>query len=249
MDWLYHFRFKKSQLPKISLEEEILAKQHADYLARVKTIDIALSKTVNTPDVADLSNKHYAVIFVYNALMKKRRDHEVLEPVAFCGDAYTTFDVNGWYRKKDKLPIVMKPQILQHQPSWGKQKNAHAAILKGEVFVIPTRKLYDLDLYHDNGVQFIRQRIEVEIPYEEDILNKDHIVVKSGLLSHTRKVWAYLGNPDYWWGEADPFSYATSNGHLESHCINSIDFTPMPIYTPKKTWKELYYYHARQYSD
>jgi gamma-glutamylcyclotransferase (GGCT)/AIG2-like uncharacterized protein YtfP len=229
------------------LEEEIIAKQEADYLSKIKTINNVLSKTANTPDVAELSNRIGAVIFVYNDLMKKRRDHEVLEPIAFGGDAYTVIMVNGWYRKKDRLPIIMRPQIHHRKPEWSMQKNAHAAIVKGEVYVVKANKLHELDLYHDNGGQFIRQRVDINIPFEEDILNKDHIMIKSGQYHMYRKAWAYIGNPHYWWGEADPFSFATGNGHDRSERINSIDFTPMPIYTPKKTWKSLYYYHARQY--
>src|ERR1700719_856610 len=114
MDWLHHFRTKRQELPKVSLEEEIIANR----LATIKKIENALSKTSNTPDVADLSNRIGAVIFVYNDLMKKRRDHEVLEPIAFGGDAYTVMEVNGWYRKKDKLPIIMRPQILHRKPEW-----------------------------------------------------------------------------------------------------------------------------------
>lgn len=237
MDWLYHFRTKK---PTISLEEEILAKQESDYMFRVRSLENALSKTVCTPDVYELACRPFAILFVYNDLMKKRRDHEALEPLKFCGDAYTTFEVNGWYRKKDKLPIVMKPQILSRVPAWGRQYNAHAAILKGEVFIVSVQKIYDLDLYHDNGVQFTRQRIDIEIPYTEDVesvytenvVNADR-VIRTNSYIHKTKAWAYLANVDYWWNER----------------INSIDFTPMPIFTPKKTWKNLYYYHARQYPD
>jgi gamma-glutamylcyclotransferase (GGCT)/AIG2-like uncharacterized protein YtfP len=238
MDWLHHFRSKKHN---VSLEEEIIANR----LATIKKIENTLSRTSNTPDVADLSNKIGAVIFVYNDLMKKRRDHELLEPLAFGGDAYTVFEVNGWYRKKDQLPIILRPQILHRKPEWSVQKNAHSAIIKGEVYVVKANKLHELDLYHDNGVQFIRQRIDITIPFEEDLLNKDHIIVKSGQYHHMRKVWAYIGNPFHWWGEADPFSFATGNGLGHPERIDSVNFTPMPIFTPKKTWKSLYYYHAK----
>ncbi len=257
MDWLHHLRSKK----KAGLEEEILSKQNT------KLFEDAMSKTMNTPDVADLSNKIGAVIFVYNDLMKRRRDHELLEHLHFAGDAYTLMEVNGWYRRKDALPIVLFPQILSRIPAWtceierdedgeirrrkSTQHNAHAAIIKGEVYVIKANKLYELDLYHDNGVQFIRQRIDIHIPYEEELLTRDKQVAYSGIYHHHRKAWAYIGNPFYWWGEKDkeglpfgravPYNSSWKNG--SDNFINDIDFTPMPIHTPKKTWRQLYYYH------
>lgn len=248
MRWLFS---KKQQELQLEILAKQIAKEEAEHEFKIKTLQNAINKTVCTPDTAELANKTTVAVFVYNDLMKKRRDHEALEPIAFCGEAYTDFDVNGWYRKKDKMPICMRPQILSRIPKWsGMQKNAHAAILKGEVFLISVNKLFELDLYHDNRVQFIRQKIDIKIPYSEDVESpytgdtvNTTVVVRTGTHLYKGKVWAYLGNPAFWWGDADPFSFARNE--QSSGQINNIDFVPMPIFTPKKTWKELYYYHAR----
>src|SRR5258708_29665429 len=105
MYWLYHFRSnkrrKQSELLDLIIAQQESDRQETERVHKVKRIEQALSKTANTPDVADLSNKTGAILFVYNDLMKKRKDCSLLEDAQFAGDAYTTFEVNCWYRKKD----------------------------------------------------------------------------------------------------------------------------------------------------
>ena len=189
----------------------------------------------HTPDIADLSNRIGAVVFVYNNLMKGRRDHHLLNPIGFGGNAYTGNLYNGWYRRADHIPIMLNPFIKNEKPVWAVQTGAHAAQFKGELYIVSIATLKELDKYHTNGVEFIRQRIDIDLTYEEDILTKDKQIVKSGVYHSQKKAWCYVGNPDYWW--------------TGSNAINSMDFIPMPIFTPHKTWKDLYYFHSLREPD
>lgn len=187
----------------------------------------------HTPDIADLNNREGAVVFVYNDLMKKHRDHHKLNPVVFGGDAYTLENFNGWYRKSDRAPIMLHPFIKETKPVWSLQTAAHSAPFKGELFVISISTLKELDKLYANGVEFIRRRIEVHVPYEHDLWNEDGtITFRSGLFHHYIKAWCYVGNPDYFWSGV--------NG------INNYEYEPMDIFTPRNLnvpWKGCYYYH------
>jgi hypothetical protein len=201
----------------------------------VTTIDYKwleeITRNGHTPDIAELSNRKGAVVFIYNDLKKKFKDHHILNPIVHGGDSYTLDHFNGWYRKSDHTPIMLPKVIETHKPVWSIQTTAHAAAFKGELHVVSIQTLKELDKYHTNGVEFIRRRIEIHVPCEEDIMNKDHVVIKSGEFHRYIKAWAYVGNLDYFWHGKDS--------------INNYEYEPMKIFTPNKGWRDPYYFHPR----
>jgi len=192
-----------------------------------------ITRNGHTPDIADLNNRQGAVVFVYNDLMRRHKAHHILNPIVYGGDAYTLEDCNGWYRRADRMPILLPPFLKTKKEVWSRQTAAHAAPFKGELHVVSISTLKELDKYHTNGVEFVRKRIEVHVPYSEDILTETgEKSTGTGQYQGYVKAWCYIGNPDYFWDGP--------------HGINNFEYEPMPIWTPKNLnipWKHSYYYH------
>lgn len=171
----------------------------------------------NTPDMWKLAKYEFQNVFIYDAMQLGYPKHElinegILQLIAFTVDPYVLWRWNGTPWKKESHPDSFK-KIGEEKfpiPLNTSFQGIPAAKIKGELYSIPSSLLAKLDKEKQNGVQFIRRREKLVIPYrlkgDEGTLRVDFI-----------KAWMYVGVPSFW----EP--------HLDAGYL----FSPVNRYAPK----------------
>lgn len=127
-------------------------------------------RTDHTPDLPDLSFKEKSLLFVYDELKTSFPKHELLFGSELCIPTITK-DANYalWCKKYDRnvTAIAVKaesfdPKDIRYQP-----EHMPPGRIRGELHLVPTEILFNLDEQMANGVYFERKRIEVQLPYSE----------------------------------------------------------------------------------
>ena len=105
--------------------------------------------------------------------------------------------------------------------------------VRGELRLIPTDKLIELDTERKNGVKFQRRIVTVTMPYRRRTKSRLNI----DLQFHNYKCWMYVGVQDFW---ASIF-----NDHQNFHMFDAVArCTPN-----KQELKEYYYFSKSEYDD
>lgn len=192
--------------------------------------DNALRKTDKTPDVAFLESLEHQLVFVADEFMSVNPKASVLEKLkakkefeCFSKETYTVYQKR---LGRESFPI---PLSVEH-------KTAPSLQVKGELYSMRSTALFELDKYKENGVQFQRIRVPVNIPVSRYKWFKDrkHAENEAGkplgrsrlLVSSeqfTKQVWMYVGIEEYW---------PIDGGYL---------FERSPVYESKK-FNRFYYF-------
>jgi len=168
------------------------------------------TKTRFTPDIAELEEHMAHVFFACDSLMTGCRNHNMLQDGKFKGRAFTLNGFKFYQKRTDGTAI----------PMGGKDKpDLNFTRIKGEVHLVSSLMLCQLDTMMQNGVQFRRKRVEILYPYREHELVKigDEEVLRDlprgsittkpeqGLRHYVSderivRLWAfmYVGVPNYW---------------------------------------------------
>lgn len=155
-----------------------------------------------TPDMPDLQQHKYHWLFVYGEEMSIHRAHKSLiglEP-AYEG-AFTFANYGLWKHNlgKNTFPIMMDKRLSCEDRHWFKVKNWESwGKVKGEVYLINDPTIFfELDRYRQNGIKFLRKRIQIIIPYW--VRRKGAHFTHTGTFKQTDvQAWTYLGVPTYW---------------------------------------------------
>lgn len=164
-------------------------------------IDMWKQRTLYTPDANLLGQYASHFLFVYDRLMEGRDDFNILgdftDPIAtgFTEKLFCTWKKNIGVLS---FPIALETDKKADIPSWadvevnrGWFKNAPPAIVKGQVFNLPTERIYELDKHYRNVQQYIRKRVLIQIPFRyEPNASNDYIC--------RLHAWMYVGNSDHW---------------------------------------------------
>lgn len=160
-----------------------------------------------TPDALRLTEQQFQLLFVADRMKVGFSQYSLIsEHSAFVCLAFTQKDFNFYHRK---LPFIDDLVPLPADPPSGFVPNAK---IFGELHSVESLRLTELDNIKENGVQFIRTRVPLVVPYRQMILEdyQDEegrplpiaLQGKRGVLSpqrvHLVKAWMYVGNPDYW---------------------------------------------------
>lgn len=211
-----------------------------------------------TPDIAKLEQYESQLLFVADNCMKGHKKHELLVDDASLshGHAYTKATFSMWKKElgEESYPVILKEDAFPHD--WRGPKPGAPAQIYGELYQIPPRVLYKLDIDKLNTVQFLRRRIKLEYVYfahierpwfkenskwnegalsraERELNNPEEAErLEIGPLYHTVTAWMYFGNPEYW----NPQVYAD---WPEDGFIQQL-FKPVPLLKNKE---ERYYYN------
>jgi len=144
-----------------------------------------------TPDLAKLREKPAHFMFFVDDLKRGHRRHEMLKGAEFFATAFSRSGYSMWKHNlgKETFPI----------PFEDSDAVVPFSKVKGELYLVPTDMIKILDEHRQNGVQFIRKRVRLAIPFRTVRMDKDAKVVYT---SRTREqywsAWMYVGINDYW---------------------------------------------------
>lgn len=181
--------------------------------------NVWLKQCALTPDIWKLEQSQYQLIFIPDDMMLGRNNHKLIadairneapvHPTCFTLERFTMF-------KKDlgehSFPVPMKKE---YEPSNWFRKRPSPAKIKGQLFAILSPRIIKLDIHRQNGLQFVRIRQDISLPYREVRYNKDKPLpdISTDYLK-TVEAWMYVGIPAYWddligdmfsFGECDKF--------------------------------------------
>lgn len=163
-----------------------------------------------TPDISQLEEAEFRLFFFPDDFRRdclsypKVMEHSAFEAMAFTKDPFNFYVKNNG---DSLLPIALEAKTPSNFV-----KNAP---IFGELHSVRSSHIPMLDIHRQNGVQFIRKRVKITLPFrylirgneDEDgrelprvLQGKEHLldpVLSSEKLAEI-KPWMYVGNPDYW---------------------------------------------------
>lgn len=174
-----------------------------------------------TPDISRLENRSHHLLFATGETMRSGYNHETLNGSEFFGNAFTKSYFQHWkmklglhsfsipIRSDDPKPALVAADGVSILPI---VNNAHVPSIriKGELYLVPTEKLIELDKDKDNGIFFLRERTSLLLPYKRTDWIKDRSQLEKKLdqpLEHayvsttgiaTIKAWIYTGIQSHW---------------------------------------------------
>jgi hypothetical protein len=178
-----------------------------------------------TPDIIKLEQSQAQLLFVCDETMREHREHHLLEVdgVKDHCDAFTV-DFFSMFKKKLGLETIAFPLGVRFM-------TAPWARIRGELYEVPTNVIPNpfclLDTYHENGVQSIRVRVNLIVPYYRRVYGQEpsHKVRYEKI-----RAWMYVGIPLQWHDLID----------------NGYHFTPVKTFTPNKPNSSPYYHFTPQ---
>lgn len=204
-----------------------------------KWLEQARDQTLFTPDMWKLQQHRTQLLFVCDDMMEGRRNFGLIKEHAVnVSGAFTTGRFRMWKKDLGKesflIPIETTPE--DSMPICA----AHPARIKGQVYAVVPARYSELDTHMLNGVQYLRRKVRIEIPYrmiqkvadrnsldEETQKFSREVVITTPVCSAFMSVWMYVGISSYWDDQID-------NYH----------FSPVKTYQPKTGWKDAYYYYS-----
>jgi hypothetical protein len=200
----------------------------------------------NTPDLVQLEKRPLHLVFICDTLMQGKREHQQLEHPQFKGFAYTVDRMVLWRKDVEvvktgrTIPLSVVPYVDPKPTYLLKQKNLHptnpyfhpvSAVIKGQVFLVPTSTLITLDKMKENGKMFERKRMSICISTERVFWQEFESQPRWQRSAKKRtfaKAWMYVGLNSYWDSRIDA-------GYL---------FKPATLKVPVKPWREEYYWYT-----
>ncbi len=153
------------------------------------------AKLEYTPDASLLTQYPALPVFVYGTMMEGRNEWDFMAshsdgpvPVAFTVDHFKCW--------KKNLGSLSFPIALEAEKKKVKFSMAPPAVIKGELRLLWTDAIYELDKRFRNGKMYQRKKILIEIPYRLDSGSDDWFKMRLW-------AWAYIGISDYWDNQLD----------------------------------------------
>lgn len=143
-----------------------------------------------TWDMAKLEQYARQPVFVYGTMKRRHRAHDLIDDWSdFRGTAFTANE--NWIMWKKKLGIGTFPIAMRIDHTMIPQ-----ARIKGELYLIDSFRIKDLDEVMLNGVEFRRKPVQVLVPFSRTVyVHGDPVKVDC-----VTKIpaWMYVGRYKYW---------------------------------------------------
>lgn len=136
-----------------------------------------------TPDFLELKKLSYHVVFVYGTLKAGGRLHEYLDGCPCLGDAYVATP-SMTMREAQGFPVAF---IADEDD----RKALQAAHIYGELYIVPSHVILELDRLEDNGNLFNREQKYVFC------VDQKYSTV-NGAKNAAIKAFIYVGDKDCW---------------------------------------------------
>lgn len=195
-----------------------------------------------TPDLWELEQKKAHLVFVHDDMMQLQPHHELIRQGSLSG--FYPFQY-GYTTKK--FSFVIKDLGLKSIPialDLGELAGelpmyiAEAHRIRGEVYAVRPGAIVELDNHRQNGVQFVRRQVNINIGYRR--LWRSHWFNSFGNKKYEYKLgkeemttvsaWMYIGREDYW------------RDQLLADCFN---FNPIDIIEEERLWLTKYFQYSR----
>lgn len=189
----------RTLLPKSSLGYDLPDRAYFEHL---------LLETKYTPDIAVLEQHEWQLYFAHDETQSGHLKHDLLGESKYQMPGFTQKSFNYW----DGGPVfgavpLEATGFIKPLPGW-----PDIAKIKGQIFLIRPKAFLTLDDYKENGVQFVRTKGRVIVPYRltkflHDTSYPDielEWVSEQGHIGLTKekvcviKAWMYTGVPAFW---------------------------------------------------
>lgn len=194
-----------------------------------------------TSDLYQLEQKKAHLLFIHDDMAQLQPHHELLRE----GSCSGFYPVNYGYTTRKftfvrknlglkSFPIALDIKDKDNLP----QYMADTYRIRGEIYPIRPAHFIELDNHRQNGVQFKRVRVNINIGSRKVYR---HAITDSKGVSHaeynfgkeemcTQQCWMYVGREEYW------------KDQLES---GFFDFQPIEIVREDRVWLQEYYQYSR----
>lgn len=194
-----------------------------------------------TPDYPQLSQKKSHLVFIHDDMMQTQQNHKLVVDGSLSGFypftyGYTTRRFS--FVKKElalkSFPVALDLRDTSELPAF----MANTSRIRGEIYAVRPQTLIDLDTHRQNGVQFQRTRVNINIGTRKlrrhnrnekaGHPNVEYVLGKEEMFS--QQCWMYIGREDYW------------KDQLEA---GFFDFKPIDIIEEDRLWIREYYQYSR----
>lgn len=179
--------------------------------------------TPYSPDAVLLNQRPFHLLFVYDRMQSGHDDHEF-----FGGEAMGL----GTVFTKDKFALIKRSLVADSYPIPLDRSpfSIPELPIRGELRLVPTSKMFELDTNRVNGVKFERRMVWVTFPFRM----REGSRLMPDLKLHNIKCWMYVGVQNFW----------------EDLFDNNFDmFDAVERYVPnKEELKEYYYFTQNEYN-
>jgi len=191
----------------------------------VKKMEELIEKRKYSPDIAQLEQFEHQLVFVCDELMPLHRNHGLVEGYT---DTWTAFTLNPYTMFKKKLGEQSWPVVLDKKFS-----QVPFTHVKGELYALRPGRFKELDTYYKNGVDIVRRRVMLLVPYlyrntqEARLVAGEEILPAWTYKMHIVRAWMYLAIPEMW-------MHIIDSGYL---------FSPVKTFSPNSKLHFLSYYY------
>ena len=232
--------FKAAVAVEVRQEAEELNELRNNIL---KIIEDDQVRTQFTPDYWQLEQHKSRLLFIHDDMAQTQPHHDMVKEGSLSGFypfnyGYTA--KNFQYLKKNlglkSIPIALDLRDRDNLPVFQTQ----AARIRGEVYAVRPRTFLMLDTHRQNGVQFKRTPVTINIPTTKvrrhtttDSKGRSFIeysLAKEEMVSVT--AFMYIGREEYWKDQL----------HAEA---GFFDFTAVDIMEEDRIWLKKYYQYSR----
>jgi len=191
-----------------------------------------MEETLFTPDSLDIGNRKVTRMFIYDEMLPGRHRFDLIDALGTRrATAFTLDKFVLWRTKmgKESYPVPLTGKYTSYPP-------ATPMAVKGEIWDIFSPQVFELDSWKLNGVEFLRQRVYLILPYRDRFkfpmqVGKD--MVKTYLSPQKEQIVSaemYVGIPEHW-----------------EDMLTDYHLRPVKHYTPGdnttfNSWEDPYYF-------
>lgn len=200
-------------------------------------------RTQFTPD-AHILNRHQAkLLFVHDDMAQLQPMHDLVQEGSLSG--FYPFDY-GYTTKK--FSFVKKDLGLKSFPialDLDRETRDNLPVfiseeyrIRGELYAIRPCQFYKLDTHRQNGIQFERRRVNINVGYRK--LYRTHWFNAKGIQKYEYN----LGKEEMTTVEA--FMYVGRNEYWKDQLLSDgFNFQPIPVIQEDRLWLKEYYQYSR----
>lgn len=197
-------------------------------------LETAKQENILTPDIAKLELSDFHLVFICDNLMRLRAGYNSAAQWLSPLNTVYTKERFSFYKYTKENKEIFLPLRDGVRP------------IRGELHVTTTEGLQFLDKLYDNGVQFLRERVKVIMPFRTVYRQKNKTIngkplppcldnihtLLSPEMTKEIRVHMYVANPKMWLHRLD-------NGYL---------FQRIPTFYPNKlrSWLSEYYFYVEK---
>lgn len=159
-----------------------------------------------TPDIWKLEQSMYQLIFIPDDMMRGKHNNKLIADAGRDGEvpvhpACFTLERFTFWKKDLGVESFGIPLPKEFEPTGYLRVRPTPAKIKGQLYAILSPRIIKLDIHRQNGLQFVRSRQDISLPYRDVTFNSEHPIPKiSEYRLRTESAWMYVGIPEYWDG-------------------------------------------------